>query len=108
MPKIKRTPQAQQDLRQHVRYLASLNPDLADRFIDATAETFAQLAALPRLGMVQDFKPAELAGTRRWFVSGFEYYLIFYRPMKGGIEVLRVLYGTQNINAIMNDQESEE
>jgi toxin ParE1/3/4 len=108
MPKVKRTPQAKQDLRTHVLYLAKINPEIADRFIDASEATFEKLAAMPRMGQLQEFKPPELAGTRRWFVSGFEYYLIFYRPIKSGIEILRVLYGTQNIDAIMNDEGSED
>jgi toxin ParE1/3/4 len=108
VPKIKRSPQAKQDLREHVLYLVNINPDLAERFIDAAAATFAQLAAMPKMGIRQEFKLPELAGTRRWFVAGFEYYLIFYRPIKGGIEILRVLYGTQNIDAIMNDEDCED
>jgi toxin ParE1/3/4 len=62
---------------------------------------------MPKLGTLQTFKPAALAGTRRWFVSGFENYLIFYRPIKGGIEILRVLYGKQDIDAIMNSEDDE-
>jgi toxin ParE1/3/4 len=106
VPKIKRTPKAKQDLRDHVLYLAQISPDVADRFIDNSEATFEQLAQMPRLGKLQTFKPPELAGTRRWFIVGFENYLIFYRPIKGGIEILRVLYGTQNIDAIMNAETS--
>jgi toxin ParE1/3/4 len=62
---------------------------------------------MPKLGKLQTFKPAALAGTRRWLVAGFENYLIFYRPIKGGIEILRVLYGTQSIDAIMNVTDPE-
>jgi hypothetical protein len=39
MPRIKRSPQAKQDLRSHVLYLAKINPDLAARFIDAAEIT---------------------------------------------------------------------
>jgi plasmid stabilization system protein ParE len=56
-----------------VLYLASINPDIADRFIDASEESFEKLAAMPKMGLLQEFKPPELAGTRRWFVSGFDY-----------------------------------
>ncbi len=44
---------------------------------------------------------------RQWFIAGFEYYLIFYRSIKGGIEILRVLYGTQDIDAIMDDESED-
>ena len=107
MAKIKRTPQAKQDLRHHVLYLAQSNPDIAERFIDNSEATFAQLAVMPKLGKLQTFKPAALAGTRRWFVAGFENYLIFYLPIKGGINILRVLYGTQDIDAIMNAEDDK-
>lgn len=93
---------------EHVLYLAKISPEIAERFIEASETAFEKLALMPLKGKQQEFKPPELAGTRRWFIPGFDHYLIFYRPTKGGIEILRVLHGTQNIDAIMNDENSEE
>lgn len=106
--RIKRTPKAKQDLLEHVLYLARINPDIAERFIEASETAFEKLAQMPRKGQRQEFKSPDLADTRRWFVPGFEQYLIFYRPIKGGIEILRVLHGRQNIDAVMDDKDSED
>ena len=32
-----------------------------------------------------------------WRVKGFEKYLVFYRPLKDGIVVLRVIHGARDI-----------
>ena len=39
-------------------------------------------------------------GLRRWRVRGFENFLIFYRPIDDGIEVLRVLHGQRDRETI--------
>ena len=85
MPKVKRTPQAKRDLLEHVLYLAEINPDLADRFIDASEMAFEKLAQMPLKGKSQSFKSPKLKGVRRWFIPGFDKYLVFYRPIKGGM-----------------------
>ncbi len=104
MPKIKRTPRAKQDLLEHVLYLARINPDIAEKFIEASKVAFEHLAQMPKKGKLQEFKSPELAGTRRWFIPGFDKYLIFYRPITAGIEILRVLHGAQDIESILNEE----
>lgn len=107
MARVKRTPRAKQDLLTHVLYLAKINPALAEKFIEASEVAFEKLAQMPMKGQRQEFKSPELAGVRRWFVPDFDKYLIFYRPIKGGVEILRVLHGMQNVETIMSDDESE-
>ena len=108
MPRVKRTVQAKQDLQLHVLYLAKINPALARRFIEALEVAFAKLAQMPRMGQRQLFKSPELAEVRRWFIPGFDKYLIFYRPVKGGIEILRILHGMQDIDAVIDAESSED
>jgi toxin ParE1/3/4 len=105
--RIKRTPKAKQDVLEHVLYLAKINPEIADQFIEASETAFEKLAQMPRKGRRQEFKSPDLADTRRWFIPGFDQYLIFYRPIKGGIEILRVLHGMQNIDAVMNEDSED-
>lgn len=65
MARVRRTPKAKQDLLEHVRYLASIDLDLAERFIEASEETFAKLAQMPGKGKWREFKAPELAGVRQ-------------------------------------------
>ena len=104
VPKVKRTPQAKRDLLEHVLYLAEINPDIADRFINASEMAFEKLAQMPLKGKPQSFKSPKLKDVRRWFIPGFDKYLVFYRPIKGGIELLRILHGMQDVDTVMHDE----
>jgi plasmid stabilization system protein ParE len=42
-------------------------------------------------------------GIRVFPVSRFKKYLVFYRPIEGGIEVLRVLHGARDIQGLLAD-----
>ena len=64
--------------------------------------TFRQLAESPELGSLGEFQSPALCGVRRWRVKRFTNYLIFYRPLAEGIEVIRVLHGARDIDAIFN------
>jgi toxin ParE1/3/4 len=37
---------------------------------------------------------------RVWPVKGFENHLIFFRPIDGGIEVIRVLHAARDIESV--------
>jgi toxin ParE1/3/4 len=41
------------------------------------------------------------ADLRSFPVSRFRAYQVFYRPIRGGIEVLRVLHGARDIHGIL-------
>ena len=42
-----------------------------------------------------------LAGLRVWRIEGFPKYLIFYRLVTGGIEIVRVLHGARDIDRVL-------
>jgi plasmid stabilization system protein ParE len=44
--RVKRTSRAKQDLLEHVLYLAKINLDLAEKFIDASEVAFAKLSQM--------------------------------------------------------------
>jgi toxin ParE1/3/4 len=46
--------------------------------------------------------------VRQQAVKEFRKYLVFYQPTESGIEVLRVIYGTRDIEAIWDDWEERE
>jgi len=103
--KIARTPQAKADLVEQIVYLAERNPDIADRFITATEVAFEKLATTPLIGAEYPFQNPRLAGIRRWFIPGFKNHLILYRVTDTAVEIVRVLHGAQNIEAILAGDE---
>jgi toxin ParE1/3/4 len=41
---------------------------------------------------------------RIWRIDGFPNHLIFYRPIEGGIEIVRVLHGARDIDAVLESE----
>jgi toxin ParE1/3/4 len=94
MPQVLKRPQAETDLDDIWCYIAQDNPDNADRFLDEIEERCQSLAQFPRMGVRRE----ELAHDLRSLAVGN--YLIFYLPIDDGIEVVRVLPGMRDIDAI--------
>jgi toxin ParE1/3/4 len=45
--------------------------------------------------------------VRVWHVKGFDKHLVFYRPVKGGVEILHVFHGAQDIPTILATESDE-
>ena len=91
---------AKRDLDENAAFLGKESPDVAIRFLEAAEKSFLELAAMPDLGRECDFENPAFKGMRRWLVRGFQNYLILYRPIPKGIEIIRVLHGARDIEAI--------
>jgi toxin ParE1/3/4 len=95
-------PQARQDLDEIADYIFDQSPDFAIRFLDAAESSFEFILENPEAGAVSPFENVELSGMRRWRVSGFEIYLIFYLFRKSTVSVIRVLHGARDIELIFS------
>jgi toxin ParE1/3/4 len=86
--------QAESDLEEIARYIASDSPESAGRVLDALRAAFRDLADQPELGMLRD----DLRPGLRLFVPGkpARRYLIFYYPTADGIEVSTVIHGARD------------
>src|SRR5262249_26257584 len=104
-PIILKTPLARIDLAACWAYIAERNLNAARRFRLAAEETFAALAGMPNLGAPYEVANPRLQGLRCARVRRFRNYLIFYRPIDGGIDVIRVLHAARNIAAILEEPE---
>lgn len=96
-------PKADRDLDEQFFYIARDNREAAMRFLRAAEATFERLAAMPELGELQAFRQPSLAEVRVWRVGGFENYLVFYRPIERGVEIVRVLHGARDIPAALDE-----
>jgi toxin ParE1/3/4 len=97
-------PAADRDTDNHFRYIARHNYEAAVRFLRATEASYDRLVGMPELGERQEYRQQRLAGLRAWQVRGFENYLIFYRPIEHGIEIVRVLHAARDIAALFEDE----
>jgi toxin ParE1/3/4 len=98
-------PRARADLLEIPARIAGDDAAATSRFLAAAEKSFRQLARSSKMGAAGEFTSPHLAGIRRWRVSGFENYLIFYRPRDDGVEIVRVLHGARNIDSIFGDSE---
>lgn len=103
MSSFKISHQALQDIENIWNYIAKKNPQAADNLFDRLRTKFPQLAKFPQMGRTR----FDLAPSLRCFLVAN--YLIFYRPIEQGIEIVRILHGSQDIEAMFTDiAETEE
>jgi toxin ParE1/3/4 len=92
------------DLDEQATYLQSDSLRVAIRFLEQAEQTFEMLAGMPGLGKAYDSDAPRLAGLRSFGIKGFDKILVFYRPIKGGIEVVRVLHSARDIPKILEEE----
>ena len=107
MGEVTKRPLVIRDLIELATYIAEDNLDASDRFLAAAEETFKQLASLPQMGKLTQFSHPKLAGVRQQAIKGFRKYLVFYRPAEKGVEILRVIHGARDFEAILEEDLSE-
>ena len=94
MARVRISPRARSDLMEIWNYIADDSIANADAFIDKLFETTQLLANRPKAGRRRE----ELAPGILSFPFGR--YIIFYRVIRNAIEVVRVLHGARDIQAI--------
>jgi toxin ParE1/3/4 len=100
VPKVILAPCVEDELWEIWAFIARDNPDAATCVVEAAYETFKNLADKPNLGRLRKLNDPRLRGVRSWHVSGFDDYLIFYRPIPGGVQVLHIYHGARDIDAL--------
>ncbi len=91
------SPKADDDLVAGARWILADNPAAARKFLDTSFEAFDRLARFPESGPLARVRHRRLGGVRFSVMPPpFNRWLIFYRVIAGEVEVLRVIYGTQN------------
>jgi toxin ParE1/3/4 len=98
-------PKARQDLASQAIYFSTeVGSDLGHRFLVSAHETFLLLSTQPEMGWKSKLRNADLKELRIFRVSGFERILVFYRPRESGLQILRVLHGSQNVQRLLRQQ----
>ena len=89
-------------------YIAEDNLDAAEGFLVAAEKTFQLLGRMPGIGKLCRFSNPQLSGIRQYPIKGFKNYLIFYRATDSEVEVLRVLHGARDLEAILDEDSTED
>lgn len=114
MSVVRSTRAAHRDLVEITAYLAERNEKVTRRFLAEARATFNRLARMPGLGTRYEIEELALAELRYSPISKYPMYLVFYRTLPDGIEVVRVLHGSRDIAGILaidlgiQDDEGEE
>jgi toxin ParE1/3/4 len=97
VPTIKRTAQAEEDLIDIWLYIAHDDERAADRVLDDIEEKLLLLADQPGLGPARP----DIAPDLRYFPV--RRYLILYRQITDGIEIVRVVHGARDVPMLTAD-----
>ena len=93
---IRRTAASRRDYGAIWDYVAAHDMAAADGLLRAFDRRLELLSDFPEAGQA---RPEVRAGVRGFPVGK---YLLFYRPIQGGIEVLRVLHGKRDVRQAFN------
>ena len=96
MSRCEFTPDARADLQQIHDFIAQDSPRNALRFIDRLEEQCYRLADHPYIGVGRsDFGP-----THRSFTVPGTRYIVIYRPLDEGVEIIHVRQGSQDLGRL--------
>ena len=101
-PRVSKTKQAKIDLAEIAEYYGGESLDLEFRFIEAAEEAFNKLVAMPEKGTKREYFHPKLKSLRMWPIPDFPKVLIFYWPKGDGVEVVRVLHSSRDIEALFS------
>jgi toxin ParE1/3/4 len=96
MPRIIRSPRAKIDIWKIADRIASDNLTASVKFLSNLDHTLETLAKMPGLGPARD----ELLPGLRSFPIGN--YVLFYRRVPTGIELVRVIHGSRDLDEIFD------
>ena len=88
---------ARDDVLDHAARIAQDKLEPALRFTYATDDAFVFLSENPLAGARFDPPVENAPDLRFWPVTHFRTYLVIYRPLTDGAEILRVMHGARNL-----------
>ena|SRR5436309_6340400 len=98
-PRVTKSRAAERDLLNHFVFIGRRSVKAARGFLRAAERAMERLARMPELGGLWESDDPALAGLRCWPLRKYENFVIFYRAVPGGVEVVRVLRGAQDVEA---------
>ncbi|MGP8251697.1 MAG: type II toxin-antitoxin system RelE/ParE family toxin [Terracidiphilus sp.] len=82
---------------------ANASEAISERFLSAVETSTEALTVFPAMGTPCPFLHPDLKDIRRIPVNGFENWMVFYRVVGGGVEVVRILHDARDIAVIVGE-----
>lgn len=98
MARVTRRPEADADILEIWLYIADDSVVEADRWIDRLDESLSLWATQPKMERVRDVLSHGIRSLP------FGRYVVFFEPLPDGIDVVRVLHGSQDVDEQFKDQ----
>jgi len=95
VPTVRRHPLAEQDLIEIYAHISGDNPTAAEKLVRSINGKCESLARNPMIGRARP----ELREDLRSFPYGA--YLILYRPIDDGVEIVRVVHAARNLDDLI-------
>lgn len=97
-------PQAERDLDEQADFIAAAAGwKIGLRFLQAVRQTLELLSAQPRIGSSRRCSKTSLALIRVFPIQHFEKHLVFYRLLPGQVEIVRIIHGSRDIQALLRE-----
>jgi toxin ParE1/3/4 len=100
---VVKRPAAEADITELATHIAMDSMATAERFLECAEAAFTQLAETPYIGRPWVHVLARLKGLRVSSIPGFRNHLVFYRPSKHTIDVVRVLHGARDLDSALSE-----
>jgi toxin ParE1/3/4 len=100
--KVRISQLAEEDLARIYGYIASNDPDAAERFRIEAERALKSLGRNPELGPRPGWETRHTR-LRFWVISRFHNYLIYYEPGQDAVSIERVLDGRRDVRRIIEE-----
>lgn len=104
MIRIVERPRARQELEDIAVHIGQRRPAAARRFLQAAQKAYDLLASMPESGTLWAAEQAAFAAVCYFPIPRYPNYVIFYRPLADGIEVLHILHGARDLGELLSDE----
>ena len=97
MARLIERPKARQELEEIAVYIGMRRRSAIKRFLAAARKTYDTLAAMPEIGALWNAEDPKFQELRYFSIPRYPNYVVFYRPLPDGVEILHILHGARDI-----------
>jgi toxin ParE1/3/4 len=96
------------DLEEQAEWFRLRSPKAALRFLNAAEALFRQLASMPGIGEPFETANPLFQELRCFPIPKFPSQIVYYKPLRDGIVVIRVLHGARDADRIFGEDIPED